>query len=411
MPGIGHFPDMRLPTLRPLLSCAVLCAFLTAGPMVPAQTFGPVITVNGTAITGFELDQREKFIRALRLPGDPGTLAREALIEDRLKNQAAAAAGLQVSADELEQGLAEFAARANFTTEEFIGALADEGVAPETFRDFVRSGLLWRTLVQQRFGPRARVSPAEVERALALAGSQSGARVRLAEIIIPAPPEQRIEAEGFIEDLRERLRSEADFSAAVQRFSAAPSRNNNGLRDWIALSELPGPLAQQILTLAPGEVSPVIPLGGQALALFQVRGFQETALRAQTTLAADIATLPLSPDPEVAASLRSRLAREIDVCDDLYGLARTLPEGVLQREVYAAEDIPRDIAVAIADLDNQETTEILGTTGPVHVMLCARTTALTEDAEGTIEQRLLNRRLASYAENYLEELRSDATIQ
>ncbi|WP_424969064.1 peptidylprolyl isomerase [Dinoroseobacter sp. S76] len=376
-----------------------------------AQTFGPVITVNGTAITGFELDQREKFIRALRLPGDAATLAREALIEDRLKNQAAAAAGLVAGPDEIEQGLAEFASRANLTTEEFIRALADEGVAPETFRDFVRSGLLWRTLVQQRFGPRARVSPAEVERALALAGSQSGARVRLAEIIIPAPPEQRIEAEGFIEDLRERLRSEADFTAAVERFSAAPSRNNNGLRDWISLSDLPGPLAQTILTLAPGEVSPVVPLGGGALALFQVRGFQETVLQAQPTIAADIATLPLSADPETAAALRGQIAREIDVCDDLYGLARTLPEGALQREVYAVEDIPRNIAVAISDLDNQESTEILGATGPIHVMLCARTTALTEDVEGTIEQQLVNRRLASYAENFLEELRAAATIQ
>ncbi|WP_424964598.1 peptidylprolyl isomerase [Dinoroseobacter sp. S375] len=400
---------MRLPHLRPLLACAVLCTFLTGGGM--AQTFGPVITVNGTAITGFELDQREKFIRALRLPGDPASLARNALIEDRLKNQAAAAAGLTAGPDEIEQGLAEFAGRANLTTEEFIRALDDEGVAPETFRDFVRSGLLWRALVQQRFGPRARVSPAEVERALALAGTQSGARVRLAEIIIPAPPEQRIEAEGFIEDLRERIRTEADFTSAVQRFSAAPSRNTNGLRDWIALAELPGPLAQTILTLAPGEVSPVIPLGGQALALFQVRGFQETALQTQPTIAADIATLPLSTDPEAAARLRAQLAREIDVCDDLYGLARNLPEGVLQREVYAAEDIPRDLAVAIADLDNQETTEILGATGPIHVMLCARTTALTEDAEGTIERQLVNRRLASYAENYLEELRADATIK
>ncbi|MEM1078719.1 MAG: peptidylprolyl isomerase [Pseudomonadota bacterium] len=400
---------MRLPNLRPLLACAVLSAFVTGA--ASAQTFGPVITVNGTAITGFELDQRERFISALRLPGDAATLAREALIEDRLKNQAAAAAGLTVGPDEIEQGLAEFAARANLTTEEFIRALADEGVAPETFRDFVRSGLLWRSLVQQRFGPRARVSPAEVERALALAGSQSGARVRLAEIIIPAPPERRIEAEGFVEDLRERLRSEADFTAAVEQFSAAPSRNTKGLRDWISLSDLPGPLAQTVLTLAPGEVSPVVPLGGQALALFQVRGFQETVLQAQPTLAADVAIVPLSADADIASDLRDQLARDIDVCDDLYGLARQLPEGALQREVYAVEDIPRDIALAIADLDNQETTEILGPTGPIHVMLCARTTALTEDAEGTIERQLVNRRLASYAENFLEELRADATIR
>lgn len=376
-----------------------------------AQTFGPVITVNGEGITGFELDQRTKFNAALRLPGDPAQQAREALIEDKLKLQAARDAGIEVNPDELEDGLAEFAGRVNLTTDDFISALAVEGVAPETFRDFVRSGIMWRTLVRQRFGPRARVSDSEVERALALAGSQSGARIRVAEIVVPAPPDRRIEAEGFVQDLRDRIRTTADFNAAVERFSAAPSRDQGGLRDWTNLSDLPPTLAQELLTLAPGEVSEIIPLGDQALALFQVRGFQENTLRAPQTLSVDIATLPLPADPAQATLLRSRLASEIDVCDDLFGLARTLSEGAVQREVIASGNLPRDIAVAISDLDLHESTEIIRQTGPVHVMLCARTTALTEDAEGTIQRQLLNRRLMSYADNYLNELRSDATIE
>lgn len=392
------------------LALSVTLWGLADGPAT-AQTFGPVITVNGEGITGFELDQRTKFNAALRLPGDPAQQAREALIDDKLKLQAARAAGIEISPDEVEDGLEEFAGRVNLTTEDFITALAAEGVALETFRDFVRSGIMWRTLVRQRFGPRARVSDSEVERALALAGSQSGARIRIAEIVIPAPPDRRIEAEGFVQDLRDRIRTAADFNAAVDRFSAAPSREQGGLRDWANLADLPPTLAQELLTLAPGEVSEIVPLGDRALALFQVRSFQESTLRAPQTLSVDIAQLPLPADAAQATALRSRLASEIDVCDDLYGLARTLPEGIVQREVIASANLPRDIAVAISDLDFNETTEIIRQTGRVHVMLCSRTTALTEDAEGTIQRQLLNRRLTSYSDNFLDELRSDATIE
>lgn len=182
--------------MRVISTALLALAMLIGQPATSqAQTFGPVITVNNEGISGYELEQREKFVTALRLPGDPARLAREGLIEDKLKLQAARAAGLEIGIDELELGLEEFASRANLTTEQFIAALADEGVAPETFRDFVRADLVWRELIRQRFGPRARVSDAEVERALALQGAASGARIRVAEIIIPTPPDRRVEAE------------------------------------------------------------------------------------------------------------------------------------------------------------------------------------------------------------------------
>ncbi|ABV92929.1 SurA domain protein [Dinoroseobacter shibae DFL 12 = DSM 16493] len=398
--------------MRVISTALLALAMLIGQPATSqAQTFGPVITVNNEGISGYELEQREKFVTALRLPGDPARLAREGLIEDKLKLQAARAAGLEIGIDELELGLEEFASRANLTTEQFIAALADEGVAPETFRDFVRADLVWRELIRQRFGPRARVSDAEVERALALQGAASGARIRVAEIIIPTPPDRRVEAETLAANIRERVQTTAQFSEAAQRFSAASSRANGGLRDWIAVSELPPGLAQRLLTLGPGDVSDPVPLGDQAIALFQVRGFQESAARAPSTVSVDLARLPLPADPEAAARLRARLAAEIDVCDDLYGLARDLPEGSLRREVLAAAEIPSDIATALAGLDNQESTEIARAGGREHIMLCTRTTALEEDDEGTLRRQLLNQRLGSYAANYLQELLAEATIQ
>lgn len=403
---------MQRITMHFLSSVTLAIAISLGSPSAgTSQTFGPVITVNGEGISGYELDQRSKFIAALRFPGDPARIAREGLIEDKLKIQAAREAGLEVGPDELELGLEEFASRANLTIEQFVAALAEEGVSPETFRDYVRVDLLWRELVRQRFGPRARVSDAEVERALAISGATSGARIRVAEIIIPTPPDRRVEAETLAENIRERVSTNAQFSEAAQRFSAASSRTDGGVREWVSVSELPPGLAQQLLTLGPGDVSEPIPLGGQAIALFQIRGFQEPAARVPETVSVDVARMSIPADPDAATRLRSRLVSEVDVCDDLYAIARDLPEGALQRDVLAIGDVPRDLASALANLDNQESVEVQRDFGREHVMLCARTTALQDEEEGNIRRRLVNQRLSSYSENYLQELLAEATIQ
>ncbi len=40
------------------------------------------------------------------------------------------------------------------------------GVAPETFRDFIANGLLWRELVRGKFLPTVSISEAEIDRAI-----------------------------------------------------------------------------------------------------------------------------------------------------------------------------------------------------------------------------------------------------
>ena len=42
----------------------------------------------------------------------------------------------------------EFASRAQLSADEFITALGQRGVAPETFRDFIAAGVGWRDLIR-----------------------------------------------------------------------------------------------------------------------------------------------------------------------------------------------------------------------------------------------------------------------
>ena len=109
------------------------------------------------------------------------------------------------------------------------------------------------------------------------------------------------------------------------------------------------------------------------------------------------------------AAEAARIRAEVDTCDDLYGLAKGLPEDHLLREVLPVEEVPTEIALELAKLDEGESSTALGE--GVFLMLCGRTSALSEDvSREQIRSQLSNQRLASYADSYLAELRAEAHI-
>ena len=64
--------------------------------------FSPVIHVNNSVITEFELDQRAKFVAALKFTGNHSELAQTQLIEERLKQSEAQKLNISASDFEIE---------------------------------------------------------------------------------------------------------------------------------------------------------------------------------------------------------------------------------------------------------------------------------------------------------------------
>lgn len=386
---------------------------ISALPASAQGLFSPVITVNDQMITGYELQQRELMLGLLRAPGDPAELAREQLIDDRLRLEAARAAGIRPSEQEVLDGMSEFAGRANLTREEFVAALAQGGVAEETFRDFVLAGLSWRILVQQRFAGRSAVSEGEIDRALASRGGSGSIRVLVSEIIMPAPPPQ---AEAVLERARRisQIRSEAAFSAEARRYSATASRGAGGRLPWQNLSDLPPALQPLILSLSPGEVTDPLQIPN-AVALFQLRAIEEGDFTPPEVAAVDYAALYLAGGrtKETLAKARAIAARS-DTCDDLYGFAKGQPEEVLERRSVAPGELPTDIAFELSKLDAGEvSTALTRQNGQalMLLMLCGRTNAINEDVNREdLAIGLRNQRIAGLADSYLSQLRADARI-
>lgn len=401
------------PSLRKLGALALGVALAFAPAAVSAQNlFEPVLRVNDSVITSYELQQRERMLSVLNAPGNPAELAREQLIDDRLRLQAARSAGVVPSSEDVLDGMSEFAGRANLSREEFIDSLNSSGVATETFRDFVRAGLSWRLLVQARFAGRVNVSEDEIDRALGASGGSS-VRVLLSELIMPAPPQ---EAEA-VRERAERISqttSEAEFSAQARRYSATESRDAGGRLPWQNLEDLPPVLRPLVLALAPGEVTDPIPISN-AVALFQLRGLEETGYTPPTYAAIEYAAyyMPGGRSQETLAQARV-LESRVDRCDDLYGVAKGQPEDVLERQALPPAEIPTDIAFELSKLDPGEvSTALTRSDGQtlVFLMLCGRTAEMNEDVDREqFAMGLRNQRLDSLSESYLSQLRADARI-
>ncbi|MGB3409134.1 MAG: peptidylprolyl isomerase [Jannaschia sp.] len=374
------------------------------------QPFAPAAIVNGQGITNFQIEQRARFLSLLGAPDADLESARDTMINEPLQTQAARAAGIALTPEELDAGLLEFSGRTGLEPDQFLAALEGRGVAPETFRDFIRNGLFWRQLVQQRFGPRARPTEDEIERTLARGGG-GGVRVLLSEIAIPQTPENREEVRLLAQRLSDTVSGEAAFQQAARQYSRSASAGRGGRLDWVPLSQLPPQIVSQVLALAPGQVSEPIDLGS-FVGLYILRDLDESGATAPETLSVDYAEylIPGGRTSEAlsrAATVRAR----VDVCDDLYGIAKGQPDGILTRTVTAVADLPSDLRGELATLDEGEVSTLLSRDGFLRfVMMCGRVAEPVEGAFEAVGQQLLNQRLTSYAQGYLDELRADAII-
>lgn len=404
-----------------LASTAALCAGLglplgaisLPAPVAAQNLFAPVAKVNDQVVTAYELSQRIAFMRLLGAPGDLEKISLERLIEERLQRDAARRVGVTLTEEQLKAGMEEFAQRAEMDAETFIKAIAQAGVSAESFRDFVAAGQIWREVVRQRFISRVQITEAEIDRAIALTQPGAGVRVLLSEIILPAnTPATQQASQARAEQLSEITTLPA-FAQAARRYSAAPSKARSGRMEWMDLSDLPPQLAAAVLPLSPGEVSDPIPVRN-GIALFQMRAIEETDVAEAEDVSIDYAAY-FMPGGAGARDQAARLATELDTCDDLYGVAKGLPEDRLVREVLPVADIPTDYAVELAQLDDGEvSTALTSADGEtlVFLMLCGRTRALPEEvSREEIQAQLRNQRISAYAKSYLEELKADAFIE
>ncbi|MFM7333510.1 MAG: peptidylprolyl isomerase [Tabrizicola sp.] len=389
-------------------AAAIAVGLVLMAPVQAQDLFTPRVYVNDRVITNYEIEQRALFLRALRAPGNPEEEALKALTEDRLRQTEAERLGLKLTEEELNTGLTEFAARANLTVEQFVTELGKAGIAPETFRDFVAAGLLWRQAVRARFLGQVPISENDIDRALEASARPRALQVLASELVIPAPEGQEEAAMAQAQELSDTISGEGAFASAARRYSAASTAGAGGRLDWLPLANLPPAIGQKILALDAGEVSDPIAVPG-AVVLFLLRDVAMDTKAEPISVSVEWAEFLVPDDADAIAKIRAAS----DECNDLYGLAKGLPEDRLTITKAGLETVPGDVALELARLDPGETSIAL-TRGNFRrmLMLCGREQVLDPvPTREQIREQVINQKLEGMAEGYLEELRSAAIIR
>ncbi len=398
-----------------LVAGLLVVASLGAAPATAQNLFAPVKKINGRVITAYELSQRMAFLTILKAPGNLRELAMEQLTNEALQRQAAEIADVKPTAEEILAGMEEFTARFDLDLEAFNNIIAQAGIAPETFRDFVSGGVAWRAVVRSRWAGRIQVSDDEVDRQLALTRPGAGVRVLLSEIVLPAQTPAQLQASNARASEFSEITTLPAFAAAARQYSVAPSRGRSGRLQWMDLSNLPPAVAAQILPLAPGHVSDPIPVRN-GIAVFQMRAIEETDAPEPTDVTVDYATLQLPGGrSEATLSEAAKIRARADTCNDLFGIVGDVPPEQLQREALPIAQVPTSYALELAKLDEGEvSTNLTSASGQnlVFLMLCSRTRDLPEEvSREDIKLQLQNQRLQSFANAYLDELKAAAHIE
>ena len=362
------------------------------------------IQVNNSVITQFEIDQRAKFLGALKFTGNHSELAQTQLIEERLKQSEAQKLNISASDFEIEDALKRFASRANLTVKEFNKELKRLEIYPDTFRSYVETEVIWQKLVNKKFGAQSSVSNLQLQRAKSISKFEDTIQVLLTEIIIPFSKDDRSEKENLA-NLLKQIKSTEEFSNAAQKYSKAPTATVGGRVKWQNFDRLPGIIKPLILGLSPGQVTEPIMLT-KAIALFQLRDIRE--------IKTDRTQLELLDFIKVKSDLKylSFVQDNFHNCSDLEAIIGGQTEVTLTRKKLLSDEIPNTLVPVLDNLDQNESEIIVADGQSQLVIMCERNNQLNSTAQ-TLEQDknvLQTNRLKHLARSFLETLKDNARI-
>ena len=241
----------------------------------------------------------------------------------------------------------------------------------ETFRDFVKAGLVWREVVRAKYGGGVTITEAEIDRAIANFQPTGASRLQLLELVLPGENGDLSGAQAVARRLQVQIETEADFAASARANSKGETAGSGGSIGWQRLSALPEASRSALARLAPGGMSRPVLLEDRVVIYWLVERGEDPLGQTEGTWV-DYAQFLVPEGANAEAELAAARAKA-DTCDDLYTVAKGLPEDRLLRESQPQSAVGGDIGAVLATLDAGETSTRISRNGwRVLMMLCSR---------------------------------------
>lgn len=395
-------------------------AFLLSAAALAQQVEGIAAVVNDEPITTVDVRDRMRLIISSsgiqpteELLASIQDQALRGLIDETLQLQQAREFEIEVDEAEVDDAIADIAARNGATLDEIAAQLAGSGVDIETLRHQIRSEIAWQILVSGRYRSRVRISDAQIETALErLVQSAQEPQYRLGEILIEIPSAaSEDEAISRLQLIYDQLNQGVPFPSVANQFSDAPSSAAGGDSGWLSLDQMRPQISQVVSQLQPGQISnPIrVPGGFMIVALIDQREGQAVE---QFTL--QQITLPASRVTEASRAALVRAVGGISGCEGVEAAIGGV-EGAFVSDLGAvpANALIPQIRDALSGLEDGETTPVLDTAaGAQAFVMCDRSvTGPGVPSPAEIEDNLVSQQLSLLSRRWLRDLRREALIE
>jgi len=320
--------------------------------------------------------------------------------------------------EDVDEQLTEMARENNANLQQFVNALAAQGIGSETLREQIRAQSGWQRWVRGRYGSRLRVGQDQVKAEMdRIAAASSRPQYQIAEVFIDAARVGGMDvALNGAEQLVTQMQQGAPFPAVARQFSASPSAAAGGDVGWITAGEMAPEIDAALDQMRPGQLSRPIPVRDGVYIIY-LRDRRAGASAVTVSLKQAAIALPSSaPEAEVrsAATRLSDLRGRIAGCETVESEASRV-QGVVAGDLGEAElkDLSPAFRSAVENLNAGQTSDPIRTNVGLHILtVCSRGSAGGGDvSREQIEGRLYGQQLSMIARRYMRDLRMAATIE
>ena len=238
------------------LSFLLSLMFIASAQAEPVKI---VALVNGEIISTEDLsDQLNIFMLNSPIPYNAQTAAMinqrvlAQTVEQKLKNQAAAKAGISVSDDEVNTQMKAWAAKNKLD----LSSLKTRNINRQALADNIKAEIAWIKLIRNQYYQTANITQKEIDEAIREVTEDMGIKKYLvSEIYIKK--QNASDIQGLVDKLPEDPR----FELYAAHFSDAPSASNGGNLGWINSGKMLSAIEMRLSSMSPGEISDAIQIG------------------------------------------------------------------------------------------------------------------------------------------------------
>jgi len=384
--------------------------------------------VNGEIITQTDIDQRLALLIIAsggRIPAEEMDRLRQQvlrnLIDETLQIQAAAAEKITIKPADIDKTLARVAGNNKQTVEQLTALLDANGSSIASMRRQIEGEIAWTRLQRAKIESSVSVGEEEVKAVLDRMNASKGTEeFRVGEIFLSANAGNETQTLSNANKILEQLRNGASFAGYARQYSEASTAAVGGDLGWVRPEQLPDPIAAQLRTMGPGQIStPIQVQGGYSIVAVQdtrkvLTADPRDAVLSLKQISVSFPKGTTQPQAEPLVARFAEAARNVGGCGGADKIAADFNAELVQSDQVKIRDLPVALQQIMLPMQVGQATQPFGSIGEgVRILvICGRdevdAAAPTHDE---VYNQLNEERINVRARRYLRDLRRDAVIE